>query len=390
MARNLIFFCAVAALLLPILLPIMLADAGEVQSRAVVRTEGMVVKPITTGALKGKLRAEQAFRFALGERRYRVRYTVKLDPAQPDRAFPSEGYIGLPVPCSCNWYHSGFLFVIVNGHDIGPTKLHRGYVSESGSRAIADLVWDAPPAVVRIRFTGLPNDDKLLCEIALEPKEEIKSIALTLRCYPSFFTSWHKRNGDRKIMTPSATFNQGEKTGGPVEQHSYAVYYDTIFDVAKGEGDGPCAVMLSPEAMRTVQFDIGSYAVTTNIACDPQARSLRLAVWEFPKVANETVLTSFRERAAGWATDLRDFDFASSVVRSFDPKAELAELDRLSQPLEVRKTLGARADEYRERIEALAAPTGDIGILQQAELLSFLAEYREFLWELKLAALIAD
>lgn len=366
------------------------AFAAEPAPRASVGTKGLTLKPIAKGPNSGKQRAEQAFDFTFGERPYQVRYAVVADPAQPDKAFPSEGYVGMTRPCSCNWYHSGFIFVKVNGQDIGTTKLHKGYVAETGSRAIADIVWDAAPARVRLRFAGRPGDDKLLCEVALEPKEEIKDLQIMLRCYPSFFTSWHKRKGDRKILTPAATINQGENVSHPAAEHWYAVYYDTIFDVAKGEGEGPCAMMFSPDAVKTVKFDVGGYAVTTHLICDLAARSVRLAFWEFPKVNNDEVLAAFRSQANKCAAQLRDFDFTPAAVRSFDPKSELAELTRLSQAPEVRKQLGAKAEQYRKQIEALTPASGPPGILQQAELLALIADYREFLWELKLAALIAD
>ena len=366
------------------------AQAANLARRATAGTQGLQLKPVARGPHAGKQRAEQAFTFALGETVYRTRYSVVVDPKQPGKAFPSEGYIGMTGPCSCNWYHGGFLFVRINGLDVGTTKLHGGMVAETGSRAIADLVWDAEPARVRVRLAGLPGDDKLLCEVALEPKQPIKDIRLLLRCYPSFFTAWHKRDGDRKIATPAATLNQGQRVELPADKHWYAVYYDTIFDVAKGEGEGPCAAMFLPEAVKTARFNVGSYGVDTELACRPDARSIRLAFWDFRKQANGPVLARFRRRAEGWAKQLRDFDFTPASVRDFDRKAALAELAALTRAPEVRKQLGKKADGYRKRIEALVPTDGQPGILQQAELVGLISDYRDFLWELKVAALLAD
>jgi len=358
--------------------------------RASVGTQGMQLKPITAGPHAGKQRAEQHFTFTLGQSRYRIRYGVRVDPAQPERAFPSEGYLGMPSPTTCNWYHGGFLSVRINGRDIGGTKLHAGYVAWTRSRATADLVWDVAPARVRVRFVGLGGDDKLLCEIALEPKQEIQDLRVALRCYPSFFTAWHKRDGDRKITTPAATLDQGQKVELPAADHWFAVYYDTVFDVARGEGAGPCAALLAPEAVRTVKFHVGSYAVGTELVCRPDARTVRLAFWDLPKTTNKAALASFRRHGARWLDELRRLDFTPAAVRGFDPKAELAQLDRLTRAPEVRRELGKRADAYRTRIQALAASEGTPGILAQAELLQCLAAYRDFLWELKVAALLAD
>ena len=378
------------ALVGALLLSPLLGLAAEPTQDASVGTDGLTLKPITRGTQAAKKRAEQHFTFTLGESRYRIRYSVVVDPAKPGKGFPSEGYVGMPAPCSANWYHGGFVFVRINGRDIGGTMLHSGTVAETGRRAIADLVWDAKAARVRMRFAGLPGDDKLLCEIALEPKEPVKDLRISLRCYPSFFTAWHKRDGDRKIATPAATLNQGQRTELPAAKNWYAVYYDTVFDVAKGEGDGPCAAMFVPDAVRAVRFNVGGYAVATELICRPDARSIRLAFWDFRKRANQPVLDAFRRSADKWLKELRGFDFTPAAVRSFEPKAELAELDRLTRSPDVRKQLGKKAGAYRQRIAALTKPDAKLGILAQAELLGLLAAYREFLWELKVAALLAE
>ena len=363
--------------------------ADEAAPKASVGTTGLNLRRIDRGSQAGKQSAEQSFTFDLG-RRYRVKYRVVVDPAQPDKVATGEGAVGLPTPCSCNWYHSGFLFVRINGKSIGKVRLRDGYVCETGQRAIADLVWDTPEAAVRLRFAGLPRDDKLFCEIAIDPKVEVKELAIKLRCYPSFFTAHHKRKGDRKIKTPAATFNQGQNVKLPAAEHWYGAYYDTIFDVAKGEGEGPCAMMFVPEPVKELRFNVGSYAVDTNLICKPDARTVRLALWEFPKVVNADVLAAFDKQADAWQQQLKTLDFTPTIVSTFDAKAELAALAKLAAPAEVRKKLGAKADEYRKRIEAIAASGDTPGILQQTDLLTFVAAYREFVWELKLAGLLVE
>ncbi|MFW6108206.1 MAG: hypothetical protein ACOC8D_00180 [bacterium] len=364
--------------------------AGQPAQRATVTTPGMSRRPISEGDRAGQQRAEQPFDFHLGPARYRIRYLAFLDPQRPDRAFPSEGYLGMPRPSSCNWYHGGFLFVRVNGQDIGRARRARACVAETGQRAIADLVWDAAPAVVRVRFVGLAGDDKLLCEIALEPKAEVDDLRLRLRCYPSFFTAWHDRDGHRRVATPAATLDQGKRVELPAADHRWAVYYDTVFDPARGEGDGPCAALWLPDAVRAVRFRVGSYPVDTELLCRPGARSIRLAFWDLRGQANAAVLQRVRREAERWANQLREVDLTPAAVRAFEPEAELARLDRLTRSAEVRKQLGERAEAYRRRIRALGEVEGVPGILAQADLLDLLADYREFLWELRLAALLAD
>jgi len=376
-----------ARVLLPLLL--LAAALGAEPQRATVDTTGVTLKPITSGKHAGMRRAEQTFTFHLDPSRYQVRYHAIVDPKAPDRLAFGEGYLGMPAPSSSNWYHGGFLFVRLNGQEVGHTPLHRACVAETGRRAIADFVWDAPAAVVRVRFAGQPGGDRLLCEIALEPKQPVKSLRIGLRCYPSFFTAWHKRDGNRQVLTPTATLKQGQRPTVPAADHWFAVYYDTVFDVARGEGDGPCALLFDPAAVDKVRFDVGSYAVSTELACKPGTRRVRLAFWDLRGTANAAALASFRASAAKWLADLRGLDFTPAAARAFDPQAELAQLDQLSRPPAVRKQLGKRADGFRKQIAALAKSEGKLTILQQAHLLGILADYREFLWELKLAALLA-
>ena len=365
-----------------------LASGAEVH--ATVSTNGMKVEPVLKGKYKGKKRTEQKFSMNLGKQRYALRYGAYNDPEKPNVALSGEGYLGMQGPSSCNWYHGGFLFIKINGKDIGTTMLKAATVAETRSRAIVDFAWDTDASVVRARFVGLPGDDKLFCEIALEPKQEIKSLRLELRCYPSFFTAWRKRNGDRKIKTPAAVYNQEQNIAVPGAENWYAVYYDTIFDVARGEGSGPCAVLFPPESVPEGKFNVGSYSVATSLLCKPDVRSLRLIFWDFRKVPNADALAAFQSNAQQWLEQLRQFDFTPATVKTFDPKAELAELDRLSKPPSVRKQLGTRVDAFRQRIQALGDGPKKNGILQQIELQSFAYEYRQFLWELKLAELIAD
>ena len=366
------------------------AAAAQPATPALATTPGLQLKPITTGPRAGQQHAEQAFHLLLGESRYRLRYLAFLDPAKPDRALPGEGYIGMPGPSLCNWYHGGFLFVRINGRDIGGARLHSATVAESGPRAIVDLVWDAAAARVRCRFVGLGGDDKLLCEVAIEPKGAVRDLRLLLRCYPSFFTAWHKRDGARRVATPTRTVEQGQRIELPAAQHWRAVYYDTVFDVARGEGDGPCAALWLPEQVQTVKLDVGSYAVTTELRCRPDARAVRIAFWDLRQQANAPVLERFARDGKAWAAQLRRTDLTPAGIRSFNPEAELATLAGLTRSAAARRQLGARAEAFRKRIEALAKGRRPFGILEQARLLASMADYREFLWELRLADLLAD
>ncbi|NCO37564.1 MAG: hypothetical protein COY42_07850 [Armatimonadetes bacterium CG_4_10_14_0_8_um_filter_66_14] len=168
---------------------------------------------------------ERTAGFRFGPVAYAIAYKACIDKAHGGKVAPLEGYIGMPVPTACNWYHSGFLFVSLNGQELGTTPLSSMLVAQRGERAILDLVWRHEVANVRVRFVGLPGSDHLDCEIALEPKQEITSVAAGLRCYPSFFTSHYKRAGARRIQTPGALVEEGNKATLEAGANWWGLYY---------------------------------------------------------------------------------------------------------------------------------------------------------------------
>ncbi|MGD8240985.1 MAG: hypothetical protein PVH68_20705, partial [Armatimonadota bacterium] len=103
---------------------------GQWQSRTLQRED-----------MRGKTQRSRDAGFDMGTIPYTIKYTAAVDEADPSKAIPVEGYIGMPRPTSANWYHSGFLFVIVNGQDIGTAALSSMMATETGGRAMLDLVW---------------------------------------------------------------------------------------------------------------------------------------------------------------------------------------------------------------------------------------------------------
>lgn len=342
----------------------------------------------------GHLFREQEARFNLGRAGYTIAYKACVDPAHEGKVAPLEGYIGMPAPASSNWYHSGFLFISLNGKDIGSTPLNAMLVAERGERAILDMVWQDEAANVRVRFLGLPDRDHLYCEVALEPRQDITSIMVELRCYPSFFTSWHKRDGARRIQTPATLIEQGKPATVPAADNWSAVYYDEIFDVARGEGEGPCAMLLVPDEATEITFNPGSYAVNTRIGFAPEARRLRFAFWDFKGLPNADALARLREAGPALRDELAEMDFTPAAVRAFDVAAVRAELDRALQSEVARETLGDRLADIRNWLEkyapALEGRPDASGIEAETHLLQSIDRYHGFMWEVKLAELISD
>jgi len=338
------------------------------------------------------LHREQVATFSLSERSYRIAWKACVDPAHGDHVAPIEGYIGMPGPSSANWYHSGFLFIRLNGRDIGTTPLSSMMAVESGpERAILDLVWRDEAANVRARFVGLPGQDCLLCEIAIEPVVEITSVGVELRCYPSYFTAWNKRDGARRIQTPSQLVEQGEDVTASLAENWWAVYYDEIFDVAKGEGAGPCSMLIVPPEGGEIRFAPGSYAVTTQLTLPADTTRVRMAFWDHNGVTNADALAQVSGRADEVRALLEDADFTPAAVAGFDIAEARAEVQRALASEAAREALAEQIAQMQAWLEAAEPAAGDApGVAAEEELLRSIDTYNSFKWDVKLVELLHE
>jgi hypothetical protein len=325
---------------------------------------------------------------------YKIRYGACVDKEHGGKVAPLEGYLGMPEPTSCNWYHSGFLWITVNGKDIGSTPLSSMTAAERGPRGILDLVWHDEQATVRTRFLGLPQHDNLYLEVAIDPKQEIKSLGLRLTCYPSYFTHYNRREGARRIQTPKTLVLQGQQLTLPARDNWWGLYCDEIFDVANGEGEGPCGLLLMPEEAGEITLQPAGYAVGTQITYPPQTRRIHLALWDFKGQTNAQALARLRQGAEEVRSELAALDFTPTAVKGFDMAGLRAEVDRALKSAEVRSTLGSRIKEletWLAQYSTVLQSTGGQGSIEAEErLLQAIQKYESFCWEVKLAELLSN
>lgn len=375
-----------------ILLAPALAQAQPAPDAATAEVHAPKERRLEGGEHDGHLFREQHAILSTGEVAYGIAYKACVDPAHGDQVVPLEGYLGMPQPCSCNWYHSGFLFISLNGRDIGTTPLSSMMATETGQRGILDMVWHDQAADVRVRFVALPGADWLGCEVAIDPTVETTSVEIGLRCYPSFFTAWHNRDGARRIQTPSQLIEQGDDVTIPVAENWWGVYYDEIFDVAKGEGSGPCAMLVLPDDASDVRFAPGSYAVSTTITCPADARRVRLAFWDLKGMTNEEALAQVRAEADEVRATLEGADFTPRAVQQFDVAEVRESLERALANESIREALADRIDEIQGWLEQQPAEAGgeaDVeDIRGQEQLLQSIDDYNSFKWHVKLLELI--
>ncbi len=369
------------------------AVAGEGGPSATIAMGAWQTRALTGGRLAGKTQRTRDARFDVGSVPYTIRYVAAVDETDPTRAIPVEGYIGMPGPSSENWYHSGFLSIGLNGQDVGEAALSSMVVAESGERAILDLVWHHPVASVRVRFAGLAQDPALYAEIAIEPKQEITRVDVRARCYPSFFTAWHKRTGARRVKTPAALVAEGEARTVSAAEDWWMLYYDEVFDVAKGEGVGPCAMLVAPETPAEVSLRPGGYAVETAVTYPAATRRIRLAFWDLSGRSNAEVQAAMPQEAERARRVLAESDFTPKAIRQFDMMAAREAVRGALGSEAVRQQLGDRAEAMqawlREAGTGPAEQQGAPDVAATEVLLRLIEEYNAFRWEMKLAELLA-
>jgi len=326
-----------------------------------------------------------------GGTKYGLHYRACLDERHGDKVGIVEGYIGLNAPCNENFYGGGFFKILLNGKDVGEWRLADRRMIEEGARGSCQYIWETPMATVCVRFLLLPGTRYVCCELRWDAKEPINTAEVHLLCYPSCFTTALGRKGERHVVSAAKDVRQGKPFAVDPATESWLFYCDGIFDVARGEGAGPCGAMFLPDDVAGGSISIGSYGVTTRLKLKPESGRARFAFWEFPGIENDKALAALRDDATKLLRTLPQLDFRPTGLQG----AAVAELRAEFTTLFAEA--GAAADPCRKQIEQLLAklPTGtemgselsnwqaETGVLEAAPQLQRLR------WELRIRALLA-
>lgn len=377
-----------------LLAPLALACAQPAQ--VLVSDTGLTTGRIGPGAPAhtiGLERHEQTLVMDTGVKQYGLRYVAAYDEKRPGVAIPGEGYLGMPQPAACNWYHGGFFDLQINGRSIGTTPVHSVTGRSSGERGIADFVFDTPMAIVRVRFVALAGQDALYCQALLEPKGEVKSVRVILRCYPSAFVS----NAGRHVMTPTRDLTQGEKTELDLAQEWWLLYYDRIYDAGyvspTHTGVGPCAALWPGNQASKVGFTVGGYGIDTVMDLKPQLCDFRFVFLDYKGTKNEAAQADLRGRATGLLQQLATFSFADPSVAGFPLQQKQEEIRQMlaAMPDEQEAAAnyqrwGAELAEQLRLIQTSAAGA----IMAEANAAKTIQQWERSLPELQLRALLKD
>jgi len=370
----------------------LVATAAEKPAGSVSVTDsGLKGNPATYECASGHPVKRQTVTLDSGKRRYAFVYSGCYDPSHGEVHPSSEGHFGMPEPWSGNFYGGGFLEVFINGKDAITYTLTDMRVLESGERGSFQAAWAHPDASVALRVVLLPGGDHVGCDLSWRPLTPgaVKAVKVTLRAYPSFFTSFHHRKGERHCQTPRTDQQEPQTLALVPGEDTYLYYYDAIFDTAKGEGNGPCAAIIAPQGVTDGKVILGDYAVMTEVTVDPGAGHLRLALYDFSGQTNAGAGAYLRAHGAADLAQLQEADFRPRAVSATDVaklKAEAATL--LAEAADDGKPLKPKIDELVTKIAALKAQADTGDWTAEADLAQVLGDSEDLFWRLRIYALL--
>ena len=355
-------------------------------------THTSIARPGAPRHIVGLKRLDHRIVMDTGVREYGVRYLIAHDDKRPGVGIIGEGYIGMPQPADCNWYGGGFFDLQINGKTIGTTPIHSLTAHRAGNRGQVDFVFDTALSVVRIRFVTIADSDVLYCQALLEPKTEIKSLRVTLKCYPSaYITHFHRR-----VLTPVRDIAQGERVDLDLAREWWLLYYDRVVDAghasATRTGVGPCSVLWPGSQATKVAFTVGGYGTRTAMDLKPQRRDFRFIFFDYAGTKNATAIADLRKRADGLLRELPTFPFTDQAIA----KWPLAHKQRQIAQMLAKMPDEQAAAQYREwaaklgKLLKLVQSRAAGAIMAEAAVAGIIQQWDKGLPELRLKALLRE
>lgn len=323
---------------------------------------------------------------------YAFKYTGCTQPEAHGGEHPAaEGNFGMPAPCVANWYHSGFLTIDIDGKDVVRQDLKEMRVIESGARGAFQVIWEHPDAEVSLRTVLMPGANHVLCLLKWQPREgkTLRNVTVGLRCYPSFFTAAMHRQGERHVKTPRIDEQEPKTLELVPAQDPWLFYYDAIFDVAKGEGSGPCGAIVEQAGLKGGKVNIGNYAVMTYLDAKPEAGQFRFGLYDFCGSSNADAEAYLQGHGTADLAELLGLDFRPAAVRELDlakMKTEAAQL--LNDAGDDGAALRPKVEAVLKQVEELSAK-GQGGDWQaEADLATVFRSSEELFWKLRTFAVL--
>ncbi|MGQ9731405.1 MAG: hypothetical protein ACUVX8_09035 [Candidatus Zipacnadales bacterium] len=326
-----------------------------------------------------------------GLQRYTFQFQGCQDASHEGKHPCSEGNFGMPDPTPANWYWGGFLKIVINGTDAILYDRLDLRITEQGARGGFQAIWAHPDAEVGLRILLPADANHVLAQLVWKPRpdHQVQTVVLNMTCYPSFFTAARQRTGERHCRTPRLDKAEpGTFELVPAEDF-YLYYYDAVFDVARGEGDGPCAAMIAPEAVEGGRVSITGYPIHTELRLRPDAGEARLAFYDFTGSTNNQAGDYLRVYGAQDLAVLEETDFRPTpvcelILEEFQTEATQLLTDAAEDGI----ALKPQIDDLLAQVRALKEDADKDDWRAQAELATILTNSEDLFWKLRAFAVL--
>ncbi len=288
---------------------------------------------------------KQELRFANDLVVYGLDYAVEIPAGTPpgkcvvrgDQAHGKLIALGMSSPAKPNWYYQSFVGIQVDGTSLHDMPSEFRQVRQVGPDTLLEGTWTTPQGPVYLRLALRGGDDKLLVQVALDPRTKADRLEVSLSAYPQGFGEPRQRRlatAVRDVAAPAGV--PLDKTNEP-----WALLYDELLQRAK-TGAGPCGVVYVPDELDAAVVGLASYNVRTTFRTKPGGRKITLGIWDFTP----------QHEAAPVHRYLVD-----SGPTIADDLARVAEADWLAGPLPATRMTPSRIEELAKAAEIRRRPT---------------------------------
>jgi len=254
-------------------------------------------------------------------------------------------------------------------------------------------VFDTPQAVVRVRFVAQAGGDCLFAQVLLEPKVEIQSVRLAVRCYPSAFVS----DAQRHVLTATRDLAQGERAELDIGSEWWTLYYDRIYDAGytspTHRGVGPCGLLWLPEQTEKAGFTVGSYGIETMLTLKPAGRDFRFVFFDYAGRKNDAAQADLRGRAQRQREELAAFAFTDPGIANWPLPQKQAELRQALASLPEDRETAAQYERWAQELETQLKliRAGSAGaIMGEAQAAKTISQWEQGVPALRLKALLNE
>jgi len=213
--------------------------------------------------------------------------------------------VGIGVsPDPWHWHYADSTRIFVNGKSVfADREAVKMDWREGLDYGRVHFTWDAPEANITLNIAVPGNRMVAYVEYLIEPKGEIDSIDIRLRCFPAAYAGGPDgRPSHRWVSTPGQSVEVRRGEPGQklpfTDQDGWVFFADKHHDYQYGRGFGPVGLVLAEgDGAITGEVIVTGYGVDAVLHCAPECRRVRFAMHAFTFYPNSHALETLKKRS---------------------------------------------------------------------------------------------